>query len=138
MGWFFINFALAFVGIIVSSSLRYLACVRTKVSNAGNTSIKCYLHRILARNSLNNNPFYGVCNVTTVFSSGVDFDKVVRTMIGITLFQSAYTAEAVRGGLQAIDKGSNRSFYGSWPWLLEENYLYYIASSPKNFYTSNC
>ena len=43
------------------------------------------------------------------FPSGVDFDKVVRAMIGITLFQSAYTAEAVRGGLQAIDKGQTEA-----------------------------
>ena len=39
------------------------------------------------------------------FPSGVDFDKVVRAMIAITLFQSAYTAEAIRGGLQALPKG---------------------------------
>ena len=43
------------------------------------------------------------------FPSGVEFDKVVRAMIGITLFQSAYTAEAVRGGLQAIDKGQTEA-----------------------------
>jgi len=39
------------------------------------------------------------------FPSGVDFDKVARAIIGITLFQSAYTAEAIRGGLQAIPRG---------------------------------
>jgi general L-amino acid transport system permease protein len=39
------------------------------------------------------------------FPSEVEFDKVVRALIGITLFQSAYTAEAIRGGLQAIPKG---------------------------------
>ncbi len=39
------------------------------------------------------------------FPSGVDFDKVARALIGITLFQSAYTAEAIRGGLQAIPRG---------------------------------
>ena len=39
------------------------------------------------------------------FPSGVDFDKVARALIGITLFQSAYTAEAIRGGLQAISRG---------------------------------
>ena len=43
------------------------------------------------------------------FPSGVEFDKVVRAMIGITLFQSAYTAEAVRGGLQAMDKGQTEA-----------------------------
>jgi general L-amino acid transport system permease protein len=36
---------------------------------------------------------------------GMDFDKLARAMIGISLFQSAYVAEAVRGGLQAIPKG---------------------------------
>ena len=36
---------------------------------------------------------------------GSDFDKLARAMIGIILFQAAYVAEVVRGGLQAIPKG---------------------------------
>ena len=36
---------------------------------------------------------------------GVSFDKLLRAFIGVTLFQSAYMAEVVRGGLQAIPKG---------------------------------
>lgn len=43
------------------------------------------------------------------FPSGVDFDKVVRAMIAITLFQSAYTAEAIRGGLSALPKGQGEA-----------------------------
>ncbi len=43
------------------------------------------------------------------FPSGVDFDKVVRALIAITMFQSAYTAEAIRGGLQAIPKGQGEA-----------------------------
>jgi len=39
------------------------------------------------------------------FSDGIDFDKLLRALIGITLFQAAYIAEVVRGGLQAIPKG---------------------------------
>ena len=39
------------------------------------------------------------------FQEGTDFDKLLRAMIGIILFQSAYMAEVVRGGLQAIPKG---------------------------------
>lgn len=39
------------------------------------------------------------------FSDGLDFDKLLRALIGITLFQAAYIAEVVRGGLQAIPKG---------------------------------
>ncbi len=36
---------------------------------------------------------------------GLNFDKLLRALIGVTLFQSAYMAEVVRGGLQAIPKG---------------------------------
>ena len=36
---------------------------------------------------------------------GVNLDKLMRAMIGVTLFSSAYMAEVVRGGLQAIPKG---------------------------------
>ncbi len=39
------------------------------------------------------------------FPEGVTLDKLVRALIGITLFESAYMAEVVRGGLQAIPKG---------------------------------
>ncbi len=35
----------------------------------------------------------------------VNMDKLLRAMIGIILFESAYVAEVIRGGLQAIPKG---------------------------------
>jgi general L-amino acid transport system permease protein len=39
------------------------------------------------------------------FPEGMDFNKLLRALIGITMFQSAYIAEVIRGGLQAIPKG---------------------------------
>ncbi len=36
---------------------------------------------------------------------GVYFDKLLRALIGVTLFAGAYMAEVVRGGLQAIPAG---------------------------------
>jgi general L-amino acid transport system permease protein len=36
---------------------------------------------------------------------GTSFDKLLRALIGVALFSSAYMAEVVRGGLQAIGKG---------------------------------
>ena len=36
---------------------------------------------------------------------GTTFDKFLRALIGVALFASAYMAEVVRGGLQAIPKG---------------------------------
>ncbi len=57
----------------------------------------------------------GVPLITVLFMSsvmlplflpaGMNFDKLLRALIGVTLFQSAYMAEVVRGGLQAIPKG---------------------------------
>ena len=38
------------------------------------------------------------------FPEGMDFDKLLRALIGVTMFQAAYIAEVVRGGLQAIPK----------------------------------
>ncbi len=40
----------------------------------------------------------------------VVFDKLLRALIGIILFQAAYMAEVVRGGLQAIPKGQFEAF----------------------------
>jgi general L-amino acid transport system permease protein len=36
---------------------------------------------------------------------GVTFDKLLRALVGVAMFASAYMAEVVRGGLQAIPKG---------------------------------
>ena len=57
----------------------------------------------------------GVPLITVLFMSsvmlplflpaGMNFDKLLRALIGVSLFQAAYMAEVVRGGLQAIPKG---------------------------------
>ncbi|MBB3914539.1 MULTISPECIES: amino acid ABC transporter permease [Rhizobium] len=57
----------------------------------------------------------GVPLITVLFMSsvmlplflppGMSFDKLLRALIGVALFSSAYMAEVVRGGIQAIDRG---------------------------------
>jgi len=57
----------------------------------------------------------GVPLITVLFMSsvmiplflpdGMNFDKLLRALIGVTLFSGAYMAEVVRGGLQALPKG---------------------------------
>jgi general L-amino acid transport system permease protein len=37
--------------------------------------------------------------------NGVNFDKLVRALFGVSLFASCYMAEVIRGGLQAVPKG---------------------------------
>ncbi|WP_188112360.1 amino acid ABC transporter permease [Salinicola aestuarinus] len=39
----------------------------------------------------------------------VEFDKLLRALIGIMFFWSAYMAEVIRGGLQAIGRGQNEA-----------------------------
>jgi general L-amino acid transport system permease protein len=36
---------------------------------------------------------------------GADFNKLLRALIGVALFASAYVAEVVRGGLQSVPRG---------------------------------
>jgi len=36
---------------------------------------------------------------------GITLDGLVRVLVAVTLFQAAYMAEAIRGGLQAIPQG---------------------------------
>ena len=43
--------------------------------------------------------------LTLFLESGTNFDKLLRALIAIALFQAAYFAEVVRGGLQAIPRG---------------------------------
>lgn len=38
-------------------------------------------------------------------TEGTSIDKLLRALVGVILFQSAYVAEVVRGGLQALPKG---------------------------------
>ncbi len=40
-----------------------------------------------------------------MLAEGAYFDKLLRALIGVSLFYAAYMAEVVRGGLQAIPKG---------------------------------
>jgi general L-amino acid transport system permease protein len=70
----------------------------------------------------------GVPLITVLFMSsvmlplflpeGMNFDKLLRALIGVILFQSAY-AGWVRGGLQAIPKGQYRR--GDGPGLLAQH-----------------
>ena len=54
-----------------------------------------------------------------VFPAGTVLDKLLRALIGISLFAAAYMAEVVRGGLQAIPKGQYEGAMalglGWWP-----------------------
>ena len=104
-GGFMLTFFLASVGIVGALPLGILFALgrRSKMPVIRSFSV-FYIEMWRAAPLIT--VLYMASNLLPLFfPSEVDFDKVVRAMIGITLFQSAYTAEAIRGGLQALDRG---------------------------------
>ena len=55
-------------------------------------------------------------------------DKLIRALIGVALFASAYMAEVVRGGLAAVPSGQYQAARGVGAWLLANNGSCCVAS----------
>jgi general L-amino acid transport system permease protein len=104
-GGLLVTLVLSFVGIAVSLPLGILLALGRR-SNMPVIKMLCVIFIEMVR---------GVPLVTVLFMAsvmlplflppGVTFDKFLRALIGVALFASAYMAEVVRGGLQAIPKG---------------------------------
>lgn len=104
-GGFMLTFFLAFIGIMGALPLGILFALgrRSKMPVIRAFSV-FYIEMWRAAPLIT--VLYMASNLLPLFfPAEVDFDKVARAMIAITLFQSAYTAEAIRGGLQALDRG---------------------------------
>ncbi len=104
-GGFMLTFFLASVGIVGALPLGILFALGRR-SQMPVIRAFCIFYIEMWRAAPLITVLYMASNLLPLFfPSEVDFDKVARAMIGITLFQSAYTAEAIRGGLQALDRG---------------------------------
>jgi general L-amino acid transport system permease protein len=104
-GGFMLTFILASVGIIGSLPLGIMLALGRRSSLPAIRIICVVFIEVWRANPLITVLFM-VANLLPLFvPSGIDLDKVARALVAITLFQSAYTAEAVRGGLAAIPKG---------------------------------
>ncbi len=104
-GGLMLTLFVAYIGIIAAFPIGVLLAL----GRASNLPIAKYLSILFIE-------FWrGVPLITILFMAsvvlplflpeGVDLDKLMRALVGITLFQSAYLAEVVRGGIQAIPKG---------------------------------
>jgi general L-amino acid transport system permease protein len=104
-GGLLLTFLLAIVGIVASFPIGVLLALGRQ-SSLPVVKIFCTLFIEIVR---------GVPLVTILFMAsiilplflpgGIRIDRVLRAMIGMTLFAAAYMAENVRGGLQAIPAG---------------------------------
>ena len=104
-GGFTLTLVIALTGIVVSLPLGVFLALGRR-SNMPAIRVLCVVFIEFWR---------GVPLITVLFMAsvmlplflppGVSFDQLLRALIGVALFSSAYMAEVVRGGLQAIPKG---------------------------------
>lgn len=108
-GGLMLTLVISFVGIVASLPLGILLALGRRSKMPIIKSI-CIVFIELWR---------GVPLITVLFMSsvmfplflpeGMNFDKLLRALLGIALFSSAYMAEVIRGGLQAIPKGQTEA-----------------------------
>ncbi|WP_354688049.1 amino acid ABC transporter permease [Candidatus Liberibacter africanus] len=104
-GGLLVTLVISFFGIIVSMPIGILLAL------GRNSHIPVLKYACIAFIEL----FRGVPLITVLFMSSVvlflflpdtwDVDKLLRALIGVSAFASAYIAEVFRGGLQSIPKG---------------------------------
>jgi general L-amino acid transport system permease protein len=104
-GGLFLTLVVSYVGMAVSLPFGIILALGRR-SNMPGVRAVCVVIIEVAR---------GVPLITVLFMAsvmlplflpdGVNFDKLLRALIGVALFASAYMAEVIRGGLQAVPKG---------------------------------
>lgn len=104
-GGLMLTIIVSYVGMVVSLPLGVVLALGRRSTMPG-VRIVCVTFIEFAR---------GVPLITVLFMAsvmlplflppGVTFDKLLRALIGVAVFASAYMAEVIRGGLQAVPKG---------------------------------
>ncbi|MGB0467563.1 MAG: amino acid ABC transporter permease [Pontibacterium sp.] len=104
-GGFSLTLVLAFVGIVASLPFGVLLALGRSSDMPVVRSMSVIYIEVWRGVPLITVLFMASVMLPLFFPEDMTFDKLLRALIGITLFQSAYMAEVVRGGLQAIPKG---------------------------------
>ncbi|MEZ5843845.1 MAG: amino acid ABC transporter permease [Hyphomicrobiaceae bacterium] len=96
---------LATVGIVCSFPLAVLLALGRRSDLPGIKALCIGFIELVRGVPLITVLFMASLMIPLFLPEGVNFDKLLRAQIGITLFSAAYVAEVIRGGLQAIPKG---------------------------------
>ncbi len=100
-----ITLVVALFGIVISLPVGILLALGRQ-SNAPIIKYSCIIFIEVVRGiPLISVLFFASAMLPYFLAPGVDFNKLLRAMVGVVLFASAYMAEVVRGGLQAMPKG---------------------------------
>lgn len=104
-GGLLVTLVLSYVGIVVSLPLGIILALGRRSSMPAVRLLSVIFIETVRGVPLVTVLFMASFMLPLFVPPGVTFDKFLRALIGVALFASAYMAEVVRGGLQAIPKG---------------------------------
>ncbi len=104
-GGLLLTFLLAIVGIVASFPLGVLLALGRRSRMVAIRTFSILFIELVRGVPLVTILFMAQIMLPLFLPEGVRIDRVVRAMVGITLFSAAYMAENVRGGLQAVPEG---------------------------------
>lgn len=104
-GGLFLTVLLGVVGIVASFPLGALLALGRRSNMPVAKSVSLVFIETIRAVPLITILFMASVMIPLFLPEGLNFNKLLRVLIGITLFSSAYMAEVIRGGLQAIPKG---------------------------------
>ena len=104
-GGLFLTLVIAGVGIVLSLPIGVMLALGRR-SKLPVVSLLCTIFIEIWRGVPLITVLFMASNMFPLFMpEGVNFDKLIRALIGVMFFSAAYLAEVVRGGLQAMPKG---------------------------------
>ncbi|MCV2402081.1 amino acid ABC transporter permease [Marinomonas sp. C2222] len=104
-GGLFLTVLLGVVGIVASFPLGVLLALGRQSNMPIAKSVCIVFIETIRAVPLITILFMASVMIPLFLPEGMNFNKLLRVLIGITLFSAAYMAEVIRGGLQAIPKG---------------------------------
>ena len=104
-GGFMLNLVAGLTGILLSLPIGIPAGAWPALAHAGDPHPVGRVHEFIRGVPLITLLFVAIVILQLFLPPEVSLDQLMRVMIMITLFASAYMAEVIRGGLQAIPQG---------------------------------
>jgi general L-amino acid transport system permease protein len=104
-GGLFLTLVIASVGIVASLPLGILLALGRRSTMPVVRAVCVTFIELIRGVPLITVLFMASVMLPLFLPEGVNFDKLLRALVGVALFAAAYMAEVVRGGLQAMPKG---------------------------------
>ncbi|HCL65686.1 MAG TPA: amino acid ABC transporter permease [Rhizobium sp.] len=104
-GGLMVTLILSFIGIAVSLPLGIILALGRRSNMPVIRTLSVTFIEVIRGVPLITVLFMASVMLPLFLPAGWTFDKLLRAIIGVAIFASAYMAEVIRGGLQAIPKG---------------------------------